>query len=726
MAAERHGGTSDSRRSALASALLAPRSIALIGASEDSTKTTGRPLRFLRQAGYGGKVYPVNPKRDTVMGEHAWPSLESLPEVPDHAFILTPTERAIEALETCARAGVKVATVLAAGFSEAGVEGVAREDTVRSIVATSGIRVLGPSALGIANLHEKLILTANAAFAEPDLKPGGVFAVSHSGSMIGALVSRGIAHGVGFAGLVSVGNEVDLSVGEICASTLDDPHVTSYLLFLETLRHAEALQSFAFEAAKRGKPVIAYKLGRSAAAAELSVSHTGALAGEDDVADAFLKDCGIARANSLDSLLDGLPLLHQIPLPSVRDVQQPGEAAGRTPRVAVVTTTGGGAAMVVDQLGVRGIDVHQPSLETYARLAAANLTTAPGRIVDLTLAGVKYDVMHAALDVLRSAPEFDMVIAVAGSSARFNPELVVRPIADSANAKPGFAPLAAFVVPDAPRALSELRKAGIPCFRTPEACADTVAAAFQRRAARQPIEGLEALIKASLSAKDSQVLAELAAYSVLKEVGISSTPCVELNAHEPSVPTDLQYPVVAKVLSELLPHKSDVGGVVLGIENKEDLVLAIRQIAMNVKASGREVPVDRILVQPMVKGLGEVLIGYRLDPQVGPLVMLAVGGVLTEIYRDRVLRLAPVDRKAAVEMINEVSALKALAGYRGKPRGDLGALADAIVSMSKLALRKEGVVLEAEINPLIVMAEGKGVVPVDALVRIATPASSGD
>jgi acetate---CoA ligase (ADP-forming) len=696
----------DSGREALYRALLAPRSVALIGASDDPAKTTGRPLRFLRQAGYAGRVYPINPKRDTVLGERAWASLDALPEVPEHAYILTPTELALDALEACAAKGVAVATILAAGFSESGPQGLAREMRVREIVARTGIRVVGPSGLGIVNVHEKLVLTANAAFAEPDLAEGGIFAVSHSGSMIGALVSRGKARGVGYAGLVSVGNEVDLSVGEICASTLDNPRITGYMLFLETLRHADALRRFAFEAARRGKPVIAYKLGRSTAGAELAVSHTGALAGEDDVADAFLKDCGIARVGTLEALFEGLPLLAHMPLRST--------GTGKAPRVAVVTTTGGGAAMVVDQLGVRGVSVEQPSAATLARLKAAGVDVAPGRIVDLTLAGTRYDVMSAALKVLRSAGEFDLVVAVAGSSARFNPDLVVRPMADSARDADGLTPLAAFIVPDAPAALASLTAAGVPCFRTPEACADAIAAAFDRRAPR-PLPTRAPCHAAS----GERMLDEADAYALLRESGIASPPCVVLDVAKLEVPAGLVYPVAVKLLSAKIAHKSDVGGVVLGVSDEASLRQAIDSIGRGVAASGAGVPVERVLVQPMVRGLGEVLVGFRIDPQVGPLVMLAAGGVLTEIYRDRALRLAPIGREQAFEMIGEVRALKALAGYRGKARGDLEALADVLVAMSGLAARKGVPVLEAEINPLMVLPEGEGVVAVDALVRLA-------
>src|SRR5581483_7592427 len=245
----------------LAQVLLAPRSVAIIGQSNDATKTAGRPLKYLRQAGYAGRVYPVNPRRDEVLGERAWPSLAALPETPDHAYIVASTEATMEAIEECAHAGVPVVTALANGFSETGAEGVAREARIREIGAKSGTRIVGPSSLGVVDLRHKAFLTANAAFDEPDLPVGRIFAASHSGGMIGTFLSRGKARGIGFAGLVSVGNEVDLSIGEICAATLDDPGIDGYLLFLETLRKADHLRAFAIEAAARGKPVLAYKLG---------------------------------------------------------------------------------------------------------------------------------------------------------------------------------------------------------------------------------------------------------------------------------------------------------------------------------------------------------------------------------------------------------------------------------------------------------------------------------
>jgi acyl-CoA synthetase (NDP forming) len=684
---------------ALRQYLFAPASVAIVGQSDDAEKTAGRPLKFLRQLGYAGRVYPINPRRATVLGERAWPALAALPEAPEHAYIVTPTDAAVAAVEECAELGVKVATVLADGFAEAGSEGLAREARLRAACAASGMRLVGPSSLGVVDLRTKAMLTANAAFDETELPVGRTFAASHSGSLIGALLTRGKARGIGFAGLVSVGNEVDLSLGDICAATLDDPGIDGYMLFLETMRHAEALRRFALAAAARGKPIIAYKLGRSAAARELAVSHTGALAGEDDVADVFLKSCGIARVDTFDALLEGPPLLARVPA-AVREHK----------RVGVLTTTAGGATMVVDPLASRGITIEPASAATLARLAAADIEVKPARMVDLTIAGARYETMKATLDVLLTAPEFDLALAVIGSSARAQPEATVRPLIESAGAGK---PLAAFIVPDAPAALAALSRAGVPNFRTPEACADAIAAALSRTPPRPA--PARAWMQSPIGGR---ILDELAAGALLERLGIRRVPSAVLEAdiaQAPSLP--FSYPVAAKVLSADIAHKSDVGGVALDVADGAALVAAIRKIATSVIERKSGTRVRRVLVQPMVAGLGEALVGYRVDRDVGPLIMVAAGGVLTEIARDRSLRLAPVDLADAREMIVEVRGLVPLTGYRGRPKGDLDALAHAIVALSRLA--DDPSVAEAEINPLMVLPLGEGVVAVDALVKLA-------
>ena len=222
----------------LAQALFAPKSVAIVGQSNDATKTAGRPLKFLRQAGYAGRIYPVNARRDEVLGERAFPSLAALPEVPEHVYVVANTDATIEAIEECGRLGVPVVTALANGFAEVGAEGHAREARLRQIVATTKTRIVGPSSLGVVDLRNKTFLTANAAFDEKDLPVGRIFAASHSGGMIGTFLSRGKARGIGFAALVSVGNEADLSIGEICASMLDDPGIDGYVLVPRN--HAES------------------------------------------------------------------------------------------------------------------------------------------------------------------------------------------------------------------------------------------------------------------------------------------------------------------------------------------------------------------------------------------------------------------------------------------------------------------------------------------------------
>lgn len=681
----------------LAQALLRPRSVALIGASDDGDKTAGRPLKFLRAAGFRGAVYPINSKRDSVQGEKAWRDLASLPEVPDHVFILTPTESVLGAVREAATAGVKVATVLASGFSESGAEGRSREQALRELARETGIRVLGPSSLGVVHPATGLVLTANAAFAEPELPGGRVFVASQSGSMIGALVSRGKARGVGFAGLVSVGSESDLSIGEICFSVLDDPDVDGYLLFLESLRHGAQLRAFCREAAQRGKPVIAYKLGRSEVAAEMATTHTGALAGEDGIADAFLKDLGVARVDVLESLLEAFPLARRMPLPMQHR---------RSGRVGVVTTTGGGAAMSVDQLGVRGVHVQPPSPATLERLAAAGIEVSPGRVLDLTLAGTRHDVMKKALDVVLEAPEFDLVLAVVGSSARFNPQLAVEPIIGSAaHAKP----LAAMLVPDAPQALAALTQAGVPCFRTPEACADSIAAILARRA-----PGVQPLLPENRS--EAKPLSEAQAYDVLDALGVPHAPRVTTRLDQPPSELPFPYPVVAKVCSPLVPHKTEVGGVVVGIDGPAGLAAALAALRRNLAERAPGIACNEAIVQPMSKGVIEVLVGYRVDPDAGPIIMLAVGGIWAEVARDRSIRLAPVSVETAREMILEVRALKSVSGLRGQTSGDLEALASAIAALSSAAAHPELRIHEAEVNPLMVMPNGQGVLAVDALV----------
>ena len=343
--------------------------------------------------------------------------------------------------------------------------------------------------------------------------------------------------------------------------------------------------------------------------------------------------------------------------------------------------------MVVDPLSLRGLSVEPPSAETLERLrAATGIAVKPARLIDLTVAGARYDAMKAALDILLTAPEFDFVLTVVGSSSRAHPETTVRPIIDSAGAG---RPLAAFLVPEAPQALAMLAAAGVPGFRTPEACADAIAAALSRRAPRAlPSPSWTGWHESRVRAG---MLDELEASALLDRIGMSRAPAVAIDAaitEAPALP--FAYPVAVKILSAEIAHKTDIGGVVLGVKDGDELLAAISKIAAAVAQRQPDTLVKRVLVQQMIAGLGEVLIGYRVDRDVGPIVLVAAGGVLTEIERDRSLRLAPVDLATAHEMIAEVRGLKVFAGYRGKPAGDLDALAHAIVALSQLAADTRG------------------------------------
>jgi acyl-CoA synthetase (NDP forming) len=414
-------------------ALFAPRAVALVGASGDANKNTARPQRFLRKHGYAGRVLPINPLRNEILGEPAYPSLAEAPGAIDHAFIMVPGAQVESVLEQCAARGVPLATIYSDGFTEAGPEGAARERRLIARARSLGVRVLGPNSIGLANVANGAVLTVNAVFEMDTLPRGGASVVSQSGTIIGTLISRGAARGLGFAKLVSVGNEADLGVGELVELLADDPDTRVILLFLETIRDAPRLARAAARAHAAGKPLVAYKLGRSALGEALARSHTGTLAGNDAAVDAFLRANGILRVDLLETLVEIAPLLAGRVPPRLC----------REPRVAVVTTTGGGAASVVDRLGTLGIATLTPDAALIAALREQGITVKSAPIIDLTLAATS-GTYRAVLQALLAHPDCDAVLAVVGSSAQFHPDLAVKPIVGVAR---GDKPLAVFLAP---------------------------------------------------------------------------------------------------------------------------------------------------------------------------------------------------------------------------------------------------------------------------------------
>ena len=467
----------------LLTALFEPKRIALIGASADERKTTSRPQRFLRKHGFAGEILPVNPSRSEIMGEKAYKDLESIPGEIDHAYILLNGPAAVEALAACGRRGVKVASILAGGFADAGAAGASLQDELARIVAETGIRLVGPNSIGTVSTDPPVALTANAAFAVDRLRTGRWAVVSQSGSLIGALLSRADARGLGFSRLISVGNEVDLAVGEIADLLVDDPQTDAILLFMETLRDGERLAHAARRAHAAGKPVIAYKLGRSQIGQELAKSHTGAIAGSDATFDAFCRRHGIARVSMFESLVDVPALL--VNRPSVK---------GK--RVAVATTTGGGAAMVVDNMAMAGLDIAGPPQALVDWLSPFGIAAGEGKLVDLTLAGAKPEIVAGTIERLLADDGNDAVIFVVGSSAQFNPELAVEPLLRFAHAAK---PFAVSLTPAAEKSLALLTAAGVPVFRHPESCAEAMAVCLLRPQP-QPVPILADPTRASLEA----------------------------------------------------------------------------------------------------------------------------------------------------------------------------------------------------------------------------------
>ena len=664
--------TEGARDAALVGALFNPRGVALIGASDDASKIGGRPLRYLLRHGFTGPVYPINPRRRRVMGALAYPDLASVPGPIDHAHVLVPTAAVIDAVAACGAAGVPVASILASGFAEAGREGIRRQARLMETARRFGVRVIGPSCLGVVDTKTPLALTANAAFEREALPTGPLMVISQSGSLLGALLGRGAARGLGFSKLVSIGNEADVTVGELGAACVDDPETGAFLLFLETIRDRDALARFARAAFAVGKPVIAYKLGRSRAGQAMAVTHTGALVASDAAVDAFL---------------------------------------------GVVTTTGGGGAMAVDRMGILGLDVAAPAPKTRARLAARDIDASGGPVVDLTLAGARPDVVRGAIEAMLDGPEFAAVLAVVGSSASFKPELAVKPIAECAGAS---TPVCAFVVPEAPESLRLLAAAGIAAFRTPESCADALRAFVHWRAPkrvtpRRRFAAAEALLASYAGRANAD---EWRAREVLSALGVPFARAVRLApASVKNAKLPFPFPVAAKIVAPDAIHKTEIGGVALEIADRRALVAAADGIVSRFRAHTGTVESAAILVAPMVRGLAEVLVGYRVDAQAGPVVVLGAGGITAELGADLAVRVAPVTKRDARAMIADVASLAPVRGFRGLPKGDVAALANAISALSNLAHLAGGPIVEAEVNPLIV--RGEGVVAVDAVLRLA-------
>ena len=690
----------------LTQSFLNPSSIAIIGASSNAKKTGSRIQRFLVAHGYKGRIFPVNPNRDNIFGLKCYSNLKKINEKVDHIFIAVDGDKIIDSINDAISIGVKCATILSGGFSELGSEGLDLENKILDITRKGNLRILGPNSIGIINISDSVILSANAMLELPNLKKGSLSVISQSGSLIGALLAHGSSRGVGFSKLISVGNESDLSVGEIGKMLVDDINTDTIILFLETLRNSNEVAEMARLAYSAGKTVIAYKLGKSDLGKELAKSHTGAIAGSDDAFNAFIKHNGITRVEIFETLIEVPSLFRNTVIPKGK-------------RVGIATTTGGGGAMVVESISSSNIEVVKPRSSMSKLMEKHNIPYNNNKLVDLTIAGAKPEVVNDVIQDFMEDDNCDLVIMVVGSSAKFRPDQAIDPLLKWKNNPK---PLAVYVAPDAPEALKLLNKNGIASFRTPESCAEGIKGYLNKKKPEVINKNFDDLkfrkIKNFLKNIKSKNLTEFEALKVFKNIGINTVESHVISniANAKELTKKTGFPLVMKVISSQIQHKTDMGGVELNITSNEDLQIRYKKLFKVFQKLKIEGDQKQFLIQKMETGIAELILGYRVDELVGPIVVVGIGGIFSEVYDDKAIRIAPVDLNEAKTMISEVKSFVILRGYRGLPKADIDILARAIVDISQLAFVTE--IKEAEINPIVIKAKNDGIVAVDGLVTL--------
>jgi acyl-CoA synthetase (NDP forming) len=687
--------------------LMRPRSIAVIGASADPSRIAGRPVASLLKHGYTGAIYPVNPRNETIAGLRCYPDVASLPAVPDVAIVLLGPQRATAAVHELAAAGVPAAIVLAGGYGESGEEGRRRQAELSA--AAGRMRLLGPNTIGLVNLTDAIPLSASGILVMDRFPMGSVGVVSQSGGILGSLLSRATARGIGLSKLVSTGNEVDLEVADLIGWLAHDPATCVIAVYIEGIRNPAALRDAALAAARAGKPVVAYKVGRSEAGAKAAVSHTGALAGSDRIVDALFDQVGIIRAATFADLLD---------IPATL-------AAGRTlagRRVAILTSTGGAGTLVADGLGAAGFETPPPDAATAARLCAIieGDQAAPDRNpIDVTLAGLQAELLGGAATALLESPTYDALTIVVGSSGVGRPDLWegTAEACLAASSKP----VVAYVSPHAPDVAARLIARGVPAFAAPESVASALSA-LRRAGQWRPPTAAPAPVQSAPAGLGTDTLDEAAAKRLFAHFGV---PVVREHivtdaASAAQAARDLGGPVALKMLSSEVTHKSDVGGVALGLA-PDTIGARLEEMRTAVTRHTGRAP-QQFLVQEMVRGGQELILGLKRDP-LGPALMVGFGGVTAELMGDTALTLLPPDgtltRESALTLLRTLKSWPLLDGYRGRPKADVAALTDAIIAFSAMAAVLGPRLIEAEINPLFVLGEGQGVRAADGVAVLS-------
>ncbi|MGC9973173.1 MAG: bifunctional acetate--CoA ligase family protein/GNAT family N-acetyltransferase [Bryobacteraceae bacterium] len=692
-----------------------PESVALIGATENPGSVGRTVLWNLISTPFGGTVYPVNPRRPSVLGIRAYPNIAAVPEKVDLAVVVTPAKTIPGIIRECVDAGVPAAVVISAGFKETGPEGLAYEQQLVAEAKRGNMRIIGPNCLGVMSPRTGL----NATFARGIALPGNVGFISQSGALCTAVLDWSLREQVGFSSFLSIGAMCDVGWGDLIDYLGNDPHTRSILLYMETIGDARAFLSAAREVAL-SKPIIVIKPGRSEAAAKAAASHTGSLTGSDEVLDAAFRRSGVLRVNNIADLFYMAEVLAKQPRP-----------AG--PRLSIVANAGGPAVLATDALVTAGGEIPELSKETFDALNAF-LPAAWSRNNPIDILGDAAPDRYAkALEIAAKDPNADGLLVILTPQAMTDPTRTAEQLRPYAHIE-GKPVLASWMGGTEVAAGEEiLNRAGIPTFSYP----DTAARAFNymwrfaynlRGLYQTPMAPdseeaeadrarADAIIQSARQAGRT-ILTEFESKQLLATYGI---PIVETRiaiSEDDAVKsaTEIGYPIVLKLYSETITHKTDVGGVQLNLRNEEAVRAAYKAIEASVSAKVGSQHFQGVTVQPMIKLFGyELIIGSSIDPQFGPVLLFGMGGQLVEVFKDRALALPPLNSTLARRMMQATKIYTALKGVRGRAPVDLAELEQLMVRFSQLVVEQRWI-KEIDINPLL--ASPERLVALDARVVV--------
>lgn len=691
----------------------APDSIALIGASRDHDKIPGRLLAMLRKNDYPGKLYPINPNYGDIDGLKCYKSISDVGQPIDLAVIIIPARAVLGALEQCAAAGVKNAVIISSGFAEEGGDSAAMQDAIVALAKKSGMRISGPNAEGFYSQVQRVAATFSPTV---DVKPGApnpvagrrrIGIVAQSGGIGFAIYHRAKAIGIALSYVVSAGNESDLGAGEFFEYMVQDSSTDVILLFIEGIRDVEKFLAAARRAAEVGKPVIVTKVGRSGAGERAAASHTASMAGWSAAYDAVFAKYGFIVSNDLDEAVTIAAVLTTNPLP-------------KGDRVAVLTVSGGAGIWGADTVSMQGLKVPELSETIQAEIKKLLPSYgAAGNPIDVTAQGVHSGGLQNSIDLLSVSDEVDAILVVLSLSSDIRmpfKQAELEPVISAQNKPVVFY---SYTLPsDFARkelaasgavVLSGLTHAGVAMRRMVER------ARFRLAPPADAAESKPRDISAHLK---SATLAEFDSKSLLREAGIALPDEVLVTRRDEldAAIARAGFPLVAKIQSRDIPHKSEVGGVRINITTKGEAFAAYGALLESAQRHRPDAAIQGVLVGPMAKKGVEIIVGTLLDATFGAMIMVGFGGITTELFRDVVYRPAPVSAAEAGSMLAELKAAPLLSGFRGAAKADSAALSQLISQLSVLAAQHATVISEIEINPVLVHPEGQGVTIVDALV----------